>query len=851
MTFFFINILPNEHDVLNNTNMIFRKLFLLYLLLPHLLLAQTKTGYQSLNGAWDFVQVEQLNHQPTSSANWRTVQVPHDWSREFAFDSINGEGCTGYLLGGIGWYKKQFELTETKGARVYLNFDGVYNNATVYLNGKKLGFHPYGYSPFTFDISSDVRKGQNEILVQVDRSRYADSRWYTGSGIYRQVNLYVANKLHFPLNPTFITTPKVSQQEALVNMEVKLNNDEARKQNFELVTQVFDPSGKEVLKRQQSQEIKARSTAIVKLGMSIDSPVLWDIHKGNLYTVKQQIIQDGKTIGEHSSRFGIRTFKFDAQTGFSINGTGHKIKGVCLHHDGGLFGAAVPKGAWRSRLQTLIDGGCNAIRISHNPASKEFLELCDEMGLLVQEEFFDEWDNPKDKRLNMNEQSVDDITRGYTEHFQEWAKKDLEALMYRDLNHPCIIQWSIGNEIEWTYPRMAQATGFFNADWSGNYFWSQPPYSIDEIQDKLHSLPKGKYDIGETAQKLARWTKAIDTTRPVIANCILPSASYEAGYADALDIVGFSYRRVMYDYGHKNYPNKPLMGTENLAQWHEWKAIMERPFVAGTFLWTGIDYLGESNNRWPQKATPSGMLNLAGFEKPSYYMMQSLWTDHPMVYMSTQALEQSIYQLDESGQVVEKKKDGWKTALWEWHQVQHHWNYHEGELVVVELISNCEEVELFLNGVSKGKQALINQQDRLFKWAIPFEAGRLKAVATHHGKQETFEIYTTSAPQKVKMVKQEVYEDQAGEFYAVTVQLVDQAGHEVYETESTLKVEAGKGLEIFGLDNGWARSTQPYQSNQVKTHNGKALLVFRKTADSDEKSISITAEGIEKHFFNL
>ncbi|MGS0523886.1 glycoside hydrolase family 2 TIM barrel-domain containing protein [Zobellia nedashkovskayae] len=287
-----------------------------------------------------------------------------------------------------------------------------------------------------------------------------------------------------------------------------------------------------------------------------------------------------------------------------------KIKGVCLHHDGGMVGAAVPDDVWRRRLTKLKKAGCNAIRISHNPGSEAFLNLCDEMGFLVQDEFFDEWDNPKDKRKNMNEQSVDYVTRGYTEHFQEWAEKDLKNTILAHRNHPSIIQWSIGNEIEWTYPRNTDATGFFNnMGWQGNYFFSEPPFTPEQIKEQLKTLPKEKYDIGKTAQKLAKWTKELDTTRYVTANCILPSASHLSGYTDALDVVGYSYRRVIYDYGHKNYPNEVIMGTENLPQWHEWKAVMERPFISGLFLWTGIDYMGESNGGWPKKGTNSGLLN--------------------------------------------------------------------------------------------------------------------------------------------------------------------------------------------------------------------------------------------------
>ena len=525
--------------------------------------------------------------------------------------------------------------------------------------------------------------------VKVDHSRYADCRWYTGSGIYRNVELITKNNLHIPIWGTYITTPKVAKDQSSVHLEIKVKNNFDDQQAFDIKTVFLDNKGIQVTEQSTKGTLLSKKENTFIVDASIQNPKLWDVDSPNLYTAQTDIVQNGKVVDTYSTTFGIRTIKFDANTGFFLNGKNMKIKGVCLHHDGGLVGAAVPKEVWRRRFEKLKVAGVNAIRISHNPGSKEFIDLCDEMGIMVQDEFFDEWDNPKDKRKNMKEQSVDAITRGYTEHFQDWAERDLKNTMLRDRNHPSIIQWSIGNEIEWTYERNAQATGFFNnMDWSGNYFWSLPPNSIEVIKEKLRTLPREKYDIGVTAQKLARWTKEMDTTRYVIANCILPSSSYESGYADALDIIGFSYRRVIYDYGHKNYPKLPLMGTENVAQWHEWKAIMERPFVSGTFLWTGIDYLGESNKKWPKKGTDSGILDFAGFEKPSYHMMKSLWNDAPELYIATQSLEKSIYKIDnKTGQPVEKKEGNWQHALWVWHDVNEHWEYKNDQKTIVEVYS--------------------------------------------------------------------------------------------------------------------------------------------------------------------
>ena len=557
---------------------------------------------QDFNFDWKFSLSNDSNSFSIdyNDKNWEKIDLPHDWSVEASFDTLNGEGCSGYLPGGIGWYRKEFTLSPENNQKIYILFDGVYNHSEVWINGHRLGYHPYGYTPFYYDLTPylyDEYK-KNIIAVKVDHSRYADSRWYAGSGIYRNLKLITTDKLHIPIWGSFVTTPQVSESEAEIALAISLKNDYTTEESVLVRTKILNPSGKVVAESSSNHIISSQYEEIIKQGLKINQPQLWSTERPAMYQASITVWIDNKMVDSYTTLFGIRKFRFDPEKGFFLNDKNIKIKGVCLHHDAGLVGAAVPKGVWRRRLQALKDGGCNAIRISHNPASEELLDLCDEMGFLVQDEFFDEWDFPKDKRLNMYERHDDYISRGSAEYFQEYAEKDLKTTVLAHRNHPSVFQWSIGNEIEWTYPRNRPSTGFFdNMSWSGNYFWSQPPYSPQKIKSVYDSLPKLEYQIENTALKLAGWTKQMDTTRPVIANCILPSASFETGYADALDIVGFSYRRVMYDYAKKYYPNKVIMGTENVGQWHEWKAIEERPFISGTFLWTGIDYMGEAHHR--------------------------------------------------------------------------------------------------------------------------------------------------------------------------------------------------------------------------------------------------------------
>ena len=475
------------------------------------------------------------------------------------------------------------------------------------------------------------------------------------------------------------------------------------------------------------------------------------------------------------------------------------------------------------------------------------MSLCDRLGLLVQEEFFDEWDYPKDKRLNQNESlSKDYITRSYTEFFTKYAEKDLKNTILRDRNHPSVFQWSIGNEIEWAYPRYAHATGYFNMDWKGNYFWEMPPISRGTIKERFKTSKKQDYQLHETAQKLANWVREIDTTRPVIANCILPSASYETGYTDALDIVGYSYRRVLYDYGKTYYPDKPVMGTENLGQWHEWKAVLERPYIAGLFLWTGIDYLGETHNEWPQKSKPCGLLDLAGFEKPSYHMFKSLWSDKPHAYLATQTLSRTKYKIDpETGIVVEKTPGAWQKGLWFWHDVNPHWNYDSGDSVVVEVYTNGEEATLWLEGKNLGVKRMEDFEDHIMKWMVPYQPGRLSVQTRGKSGNAEYTIHTAGVPAAVKITTDKTVLSANGTDVAhIVAQLTDAHGHPVMHKNTVINFEIEGPARLLGVDNGYHKNTQPFQANQLMSHQGKSLMILQATQRSGEVVVKCHVAGM-------
>lgn len=780
-------------------------------------------------------------------SRWRKLNVPHDWSVEHTFDNEKGNGATAYLPGGIGWYRKHFELNPQDDELVFALFDGIYNNAELWLNGKKLGENPYGYSPFWFELTPHLKPAQEQLLaVRVDHSRYIDSRWYTGSGIYRNVKLIRKNRLHIPIWGTRITTPKVSSSSAQIDLEVRINNAFKEARAGTLKTVFLNAKDQELASVESHFKLEPEQELSLEQSVTLVKPDLWHPDQPHRYKAVTTLESEGTLCDLYETPFGIRSIRFDPNEGFFLNNENTLIKGVCLHHDAGLVGAAVPDGVWRRRFKVLKELGCNAIRTAHNPFSEAFLDLCDDMGFLVQEEFFDEWDNPKDKRLNKADRHGDEVSNGYAAKFQDWAESDLKRTLQRDWNHPCIFQWSIGNEIEWTYPRYEQATGYFDAEATGNYFWTLPPYSASEIKERFDALPEERYVLAKTAHKLATWTRELDTTRPVTANCILPSASHVSGYADALDIVGYSYRQVMYDRGHETYPDKVIMGAENLGQWHEWKHVIERPFISGLFFWTGISYLGEAHKKWPTKGTASGLIDFAGFKRGSFYMMQTLWRNKPQVHLTSQVIDKSPYKVSSSGQIVEKVPGAWKQSIWFWHDINQHWNYETTAKTVVEVYANCEEVELFLNERSLGQQYLKDQEDRIFKWFVPFEAGTLKARAKHSSGETTSTTLRTAGKAAAIQLSSDTASLNTNHYDVahLVAQIIDDKGVAIKHGEQELVFSVTGVGKVLGVDNGAIDSVQPYQSNRVVTSQGRALLIVQAKNLAGKINVSVSAGSL-------
>ncbi len=789
------------------------------------------------NFDWKFTELADtvtLTNLPLADANWQDIRLPHDWSVDHSFDE-NLAGCTGYLPGGVGVYQKHFVTSDDASEKsTFALFDGVYSNAKFWLNGEYLGENPYGYSPTYFNLTDALNKvgEENVLTVYVDHSRYADSRWYTGSGIYRNVKLITVDKLHIPIWGTFVTTPDITDAEATVNIEVTLKNEYPAESAFTLSTTIVDGTGAKVATTSEDLTLAANDDKVTNQLLKVANPKLWDTENPNMYKAITTISLDGKKVDEYTTPFGIRTIEFDKESGFFLNGVSTYAKGVCLHHDGGLVGTAVPKGVWRRRLEMLKEGGVNAIRTSHNPFSEEFLDLCDEMGFLVQNEIFDEMDNPKDKQFNGNEREILYYTRGYAEFFQEWAESDLKRTILRDRNHPSVFQYSIGNEIEWTYPEYKYISGLWDEGRPG--YWNQIPHlTPEQMKARYESLPEQKYNLAETAAKLAKWVKEVDTTRPVTANLIIPVASCATGYAAALDIVGFSYQIAQYDWCKERYPDMHFTGNENSGYLSEWRSITDNPMVFSMYMWTGIDYIGESSQRWPQKAWPGDMLDLASFKKAGFNHFKSIWNDEPMVALQTHAVP-----------AVDPKKRPRKPSVnWENYLSEEVWNYEDGEKVIVEVVTNQPSATLYLNGESLGEKFLAeNQEDLILRWEVPYVAGTLEAKAGEISAQ----IKSASKAAAIVVdVDKSTLDADGYDVAHIVAQLVDADGVAVRTEEQKITFKMEGDARFMGVDNGWNESTQDFQSDSVETHLGRCMAIVQShRGKSGAVTMTISADGV-------
>ncbi|HZL11986.1 MAG TPA: glycoside hydrolase family 2 TIM barrel-domain containing protein [Prolixibacteraceae bacterium] len=711
-------------------------------------------------------------------SKWRKLDVPHDWSIEGHYDKENlTSRGGGYLPSGIGWYRKSFTVSESDAKqKILIEFDGVMANSDVWINGFHLGKRPYGYISFSYDLTGHINfgKGKTNILaVRADNSVQPASRYYSGAGIYRHVRLVVTNPVHLDQWGVYISTSQVSGKKATVNFQTKVLNESSISSSIVLETKVFDPSGKMIQSTESRQSIATGQAATINQSMELVNPELWDIGKPNLYRAVTKIKSGKNTIDEQINNFGIRDSRFEAATGYWLNGKNIKIKGVCLHHDGGALGAAVPLGVWERRLKLMKETGANAIRTAHNPVAPEFLDLCDRMGFLVMDETFDTWTAAKPNG-----------EKGYNLYFNDWWEKDTRDMVLRDRNHPSIIIYSVGNEIR---DNLNDSTGF---------------KKYKDQQDLIHELDPGC---------------------PVTMALFRPGSSkvYTNGFVEKMDVVGQNYREKELVDVHLAKPNLIVLGTENGDGLSEWLILRDNPFMSGQFLWTGVDYLGEA--LWPAVSSRSGLFDRTGAWKPIGYQRQSWWAEKPVVHL-----------------VRKEFNAGGGNWVANW-TPSDPGTYDDAQ---VQVYSNCDEVELFINGTSLGAK-LKPEDDSPRSWDVTFEKGSLKAVARNNGKEvATDELKTAGAPATIILTSDKSKIAKSWDYLCyVTAKVVDANGIVCPNADHIISFQVSETGTIAAVDNGDVSSHEAYQASERHVYNGQCVAIVK--AKSVSGQITVTANSPE------
>ncbi len=737
-------------------------------------------------------------------SDWRHVNLPHDWSVEGSFSGDLSSG-NGYAPGGIGWYRKHFKVDPAhKDKAIAIEFDGVYNNSEVWIDGHFVGRRPYGYSSFQYDLTPHMQFGDTEniLAVRVDHTRFADSRWYTGSGIYRHVHLYIRDKLHLGHWGVYVTTPEISDESGTVRIETTLKNDATRTRAFSLQSDIVTAQGHIVGSLTTSGTLASGVQQKLVQTIKIKNPQRWSLDAPTLYTLKSRVLAEETVLDNQTTPFGFRTLRFDPNKGFFLNDRPMKLKGVCLHHDAGCLGAAVPDKVLEHRLGLMKALGANAIRTSHNPPAPELLDICDRIGLLVQDEAFDEFTPPKNKWVEGH--NIGSPSRfGYGEFFEQWSVIDMRDMVRRDRNHPCIIMWSIGNEVD--YPN--------------------DPFSHPALGDQYRPEHPPAENLLKYARPLVDVAKQWDKTRPVTAALASITMSNAVELPQVLDVVGYNYQEQFYDTDHKTYPNRFIYGSENGDSYRAWTAVRDNEYIAGQFLWTGIDYLGEAN-RWPNRANGAGLVDMCGFLKPNGWFRKSLWMDEPVVYICSTV----------TGNRESRRRRPVES-----------WNWQENQTVNVLCYTNCSDVSLTLNGTLIGSKPSSEARRGVLTWQVPYQAGTLKAVGLKDGQAVCEYILKTAGPARRIVASQDVTEIRADgkDICFLTFEIQDEQGVRVPDAEHVLTFEVSGPARIIGIENGNLNSLEPAQDLKHKAHRGRGLAILQSTQSTGRITVKVTADGLE------
>lgn len=768
---------------------------------------------EKINENWKF----QKGDRPAASnpefddSNWRNLHLPHDWSVEGPY-SPHLASCTGYLPGGIAWYRKNLDVPANKeGKKIYIYFEGVYRDGEVFINGHSLGMRPNGYISFMYELTPYLNfGGENIIAVRVDHSEYADSRWYTGSGIYRDVYLITANQVHIDQWGVYYTTPEVNASRATMQVETTVVNHTGEQATLNVVQELIDSDGNRVERTSGRLRITGGSSGNITQNLNIRRPQLWCVNNPYLYELKTTVFQGREIVDKTVTRAGIREFEFTPESGFYLNGENMKLKGVCLHHDAGSLGAAVPREVWERRLKILKSLGTNAIRTSHNPQAPVLYELANELGFLVINEAFDEWEFPKKKWLEGWNVGTPGF-QGHYEFFDEWGETDLRDMILRDRNHPSVIMWSIGNEVD--YPNDPYSHEVLDREGIGQ----------QHIRGFLPDQPHASR-LGDIAHRLAAIVREFDPSRPVTAGLAGVVMSNATTYPDALDVTGYNYTESRYAMDHKTYPHRIIYGSENRHDMDAWKAVRDNDHISGQFLWTGIDYLGESH-RWPSRGFTTGLIDLAGVKKGRGYFRQSLWSDQPMIYLGTYLARN-------------ERNPGINAPS--------HWNYQNGEMIRVVIYTNCEEAGLLLNG-ERIKSIKSDTSDiGVISWDIPYKPGKLEVVGYIDGKEAArYFIETSKRPHAIRA---EAWKDKISANRGVTqieVQIVDENGVPVFFSDNKVICTIEGPARLLAMEASNPHDMGDYTNNRLRVHNGRLIAYIEATGKKGTATISFSSQWLE------
>lgn len=736
-------------------------------------------------------------------SKWRKLDLPHDWSVEGQL-SPSLASCTGYLPGGIGWYRKHFQVTD-KAARHYIYFEGAYNRSEVYLNGHLLGKRPNGYISFMYDMTPYLKEGDNVLAVRIDHSRYADSRWYTGSGIYRDVWMISAPDIHFAQWGIGWHATSLTDKQAVVAVDMEVEKHVKAAGALEVSAALYDAEGTLVAQGRKKVADKAEGIAKERVSLKVKKPHRWNLDAPYLYTLKTELFCDGKRIDGSSTNVGLRTLKFDANKGFALNGEWMKVKGVCLHHDAGVLGAVVPPEVWERRLKNLKEIGVNAIRMSHNPQAPVLYDLCDRMGFLVMDEASDEWEFPKRKWIkgwNVGEPSYD----GSFDFFEEWIERDVTDMVRRDRNHPCIFLWSIGNEVDYpndpySHPVLDGTT--INQPMFGGY----KPDAPDAMR------------IGKIAKRLAACVRAVDTSRPVTGALAGVVMSNQTEYPQAVDVVGYNYTENRYDEDHATYPDRVIYGSETGVGIEAWHAVRDKEFIFGQFLWTGTDYLGESG-RWPSRGLYTGLLDFGSFPKPRGYFRASLWSEKPVTYIGTYPKHDWV------------SMDAWDL-----------WNYEPGQLIRVVCYTNVPQARLLLNGKEVGQMKPYDDKSGIIYWDIPYQDGELRAEGCDAAGKvlSSYVIKTSGRPYALRAtVDKEVLSPDKTTAH-VTIEVVDEQGTIVKLGDNDVTCQIEGPARLLGLEGSNNGDMSDYTDNHHRAFHGRLLAYIQTTGEKGEIRVKLTS----------